>query len=178
MIPDLMPAACSALKCQTESTQPSVEWFDDSTLCCFTSCMSCRACVANCAPCCCSQGETLYIVPYEDMPFPCCCFSNRVSTCGFPCAGTIGSCCLCLCRDNPVGWCCSAVTCGLSFCGVTCCAEMCAACDGNCCECCGQPTGAPKMKLQFLPGGLKDEQTAKETACKINAALKQYFGYA
>jgi len=34
------------------------------------------------------------------------------------------------------------------------------------------------MKLQFLPGGLKDEQTAKETACKINAALKQYFGYA
>jgi hypothetical protein len=36
-------------------------------------------------------------------------------------------------------------------------------------------TGAPKMKIPLLTGGLKDPQTAKEVACKINAATREYF---
>merc|ERR1712159_499811 len=177
-IDDLMPNPCACLKCQSAlDEQPSVEWVDDSTLCCCMKCMSLRALVANCAPCVCSSGETLYIVPYETMPCPCCCCSNRVSQIGIPCASQMGSCILCCTAVNPICWMAHVFTGGFTACCMVCTAELCSSMEGNCCECCGPTTGAPKMKLQFLPGGLKDEQTAKETACKINQATKEYFGY-
>jgi hypothetical protein len=57
----------------------------------------------------------------------------------------------------------------------SCCIIPCAALDGNCFGCCGQTTGAPKHKTLWLEGGLKDEITAKETASKVNAVIKEYF---
>jgi len=47
--------------------------------------------------------------------------------------------------------------------------------EGNCFGCCGATTGSPKFKIDFLPGGLKDVATAKETAAKINAVTGVYF---
>jgi hypothetical protein len=148
----LMPLTCcqKTCQCRSDDVEPTAEWFDDSCLICSCSCPSCRQCWANCCPCFCTLGEAIFIVPYESMPCPCCCCSNRVSSCGCPFCAEIG-------QYAP-------------FCG-----EMCACWEGNCCGCCGAMTGAPKMKIPLLPGGLKDQQTAKEAACKINAATREYF---
>ena len=68
------------------------------------------------------------------------------------------------------------VTNGGYYAGITaCCIIPCAAFEGNMCGCCGQPTGAPKHRSLWLKGGLKDEQTGKEMAAKVNAVITEYF---
>lgn len=177
--------------CRTEEVRPSIEWFNDGCLCCFMPCPSIRQCIAQCCPGCCSAGEALFQVPYENFPCPCCCCSNRVSTCGCPLASEFSSCCA-YCSFQPSCGSCfgvplcnpmavlTAVLSALTMGGyaaliASCCIIPCAALDGNCCGCCGQPTGAPKQKTLWLKGGIKDEQSAKEMASKINAVIGEYF---
>jgi len=189
----LLPMSCvqKCLSCRADDPRPAIEWFNDGCLCCCIPCMSTRQCIACCCPGCCSGGEALYQVPYEQFPCPCCCCSNRVSGCGCPLAAECSQAIAC-CSFTPIfGWCCGIPVCNPCFLvtavlsGITqggylaglmaCCIIPCAALDGNMFGCCGQPTGAPKQKSLWLKGGLKDEQTGKEMAAKVNAVITEYF---
>ena len=176
-IPALLPLTfCQkVIQCRSDGDTPSVEWFDDSTLVCFMPCPSCRAIGSCCCPICCKSGEALFVVPYEIFPVPCCCCSNRTSSCGCPCASTCSSLQLVCCLFNPAGVILTVMSFGIWASCCLACGEGIGAMDGNCLGCCGATTGSPKFKIDFLPGGLKDPQTAKEAACKINAVTGVYF---